>query len=47
MVDAADQPAERHFVHDVLDAVIGIFRGGNVIDRQEYPGHGLHDEQEQ
>ena len=26
MVDAADKPAKGYFVHDVLDAVIGIFR---------------------
>ena len=43
MMDAADQPAKRDAVHDVIDAVVSVIGRRRVIDRQENPRHALQD----
>jgi len=47
VMDAADQPAEGHVVHDVGDAVVGVIGRGGVINRQENSRCALQNEQEQ
>ena len=47
VMDAADQPAEGHIVHDVLDAVVGVIGRGGVIDGQEDARQPLQNKKEQ
>ena len=47
VMDAADQPAEGHAIHNILDAVVGVIGRGRVVDGQENARDCLHHEQEQ
>ena len=47
MVNTSDQPAESYPIHDVLDAVVSLIRGRDIIDRQENSSHPLDYKQKQ
>jgi hypothetical protein len=47
VMDAADEPPERHVAGDEDDAVVGRLRGGLVVEGQQRPGDDLHAEEEQ
>ncbi len=46
VVQPAHQPSRRQFRQDVAQAVIGIARGGRVVEGQQRSGECLHHEQE-
>ena len=47
MMNASDKPAEADSGHDVLNAIVGMIGGGDVVDGEHYASDALEGEKEQ